>query len=117
MHGMGRSTVARVINYECSLAVGSGLVWAQTEEAEGLTDGRNWTAHGEKRMKEVVRKFVTDVEWPQMQEDRPNLKGLSEETLEDPKNWPHAARMQLEHWFAKQMEETRRRNKLAQGDT
>mmetsp|Transcript_9128 Transcript_9128/g.24595 ORF Transcript_9128/g.24595 Transcript_9128/m.24595 type:complete len:200 (-) Transcript_9128:447-1046(-) len=111
---MGRGPVAQVINHECKVVVEAGLEWAQKDGIPGLSAGREWTAAGEQHMKEVVRKLVTATEWEDLQETYYNLQGLSAQTLEGPKKWPHAARMQLEGWFAKQIEETRRRVRKAE---
>eukprot|EP00967_Tisochrysis_lutea_P157739 scaffold320839_cov19-Tisochrysis_lutea.AAC.1 len=113
---MGRGTVPQIINHQCKIVVDAGLEWAQRDGVEGLVNpvGSEWTATGEKHMKEVVRKLVTASEWEDLQQSHYNLQGLSAQMLEDPKKWPHAARIQLEAWFVKQIRETRRRMKQAE---
>ena len=113
--GMGRGIIPTIINMQCERVVAEGLGWQAQEGGEGglISKAGVWTSVGVKHMKEVVRKLVTHSEWKEVQVQVSNLKEISQEVLQlEPKEWPLAARMQLEAWMCKQIEAARRSQKL-----
>ena len=113
--GMGRGIIPTIVNMQCERVVVEGLGWQAQEGGEGglITKAGVWTVAGVGHMKEVVRKLVTHSEWKEVQVEVPNLNGISQEVLQsEPKEWPLAARMQLEAWMCKQIEAARRSQKL-----